>query len=70
MRRNNLKQSHEGDVRNKNNRLVFNAVPYILYRLYFSKANLLNFYSYSTNSISADIFTEMTGSDSIDLGKS
>lgn len=70
MRRNNLKQSREGDVRNKNNRLVFNAISYIPYRLYFSKANLLNFNTYSTNSICADIFTEMADSDSIDMGKS
>lgn len=70
MRRNNLKQSHEGDLRSKNNRLVFNAVSYILYRLYFSKADLLNFNSFSTDRICADIFTEMTDSDSIDLGKS
>lgn len=56
-------------MRNRNNRLVFIAVSYIPYRLYFSKANLLNFNSYSTNRICAGIFTEMTDSDSIDLGK-
>lgn len=56
-------------MRNKNNRLVFIAVSYIPYRLYFSKANLLNFNSYSTNRICAGIFTEMADSDSIDLGK-
>lgn len=70
MRRNNLKQSHEQEVRDKDDGLVFNAVLCNPCGLYSSKANLLNFNSYSTNSVCADRFAEMTDSGSIDLGKS
>jgi len=70
VRRNNLKQSHDWELRNKDDVLVFNAISCIPHGSRFSKDNLLNFNIYSTNSVCADSHAEMTDSGSIDLGKS